>query len=836
MPTTTTPLECDRYGVPAYSGSPDQFEEYTERAWDLFYGREGGTDGLQVATPLHLRAQLTGSAYEAVRKLSHEKLRTKNGQGKATEAGMRLLLQTLKESIAVEQPVKINELFLGAFYSPQVWRRNDETMAQYIVRRENDFSRLKEVSDETQVSTNIRCLLLLLFSGLDSREQQAVLASVGNEYDFKKVSHALRIQYPAVMSRPVQRRDLLGSGRGSASSAGSPFQARLKWKTQVQGRTKHALLADGGEEEVYYEEDEDDAYFEDEEAADHAEGPDDALVNYSDDETLDALLGELPPDALEDSSLADAFATVAQFKQKGKGGGKKPSQPAGIPFRASGDITFEQKAKEQRKSAVKFLKAVTFCTACEKKGHWAGDPECSKSVKKGKGRGSPVKKKINPSSKKKPSNVMFVLHDRLESDDEALLQDTFEASPNDKVLDEPEALKFDVVPEANDVFQNDSVPVDGETVKNDEVTASNEAEKLGEEPATSFTNYVDTTSRQHEVFMVLKDTSLCEHSVYFGGNERQYHRGANGHTRHIRCREPDCNSTVILARRKEPAQLWKYLTLIALCTKWGKEARSRELAQSVAKQTLLALEDAAPPLLSLKDEPKAAKPPPAGWSLVESERNPDGKKGYKGGEAASSTSDAKPLKARIVYEPEMQAWLYGIHLALEVELPPFPELAGDDLKILQPLPTDDTLLTTGPLAGLTFVVASSCPEYEWWCRNTLAHALDNEPMIPEIFRFAFYLYGRVQLVRSAAIQMMKSGASSQSKRPSDSGMMSTTRSMQVPLQMRRDDPRSLETRFCDVMMVNEQRGLEVEDALSVMIPNMMPSQRLLMNFLSGIVR
>lgn len=131
-------------------------------------------------------------------------------------------------------------------------------------------------------------------------------------------------------------------------------------------------MADGGDEEAYYEEEEDDdAYFEDEGAVDHAEGADDALVNYSDDETLDALLGELPPDALEDSSLADAFATVAQFKQKGKGSGKKPIQSAGIPFRASGDITFEQKAKEQRKSAVKFLKAVTFCTACEKKGHWA---------------------------------------------------------------------------------------------------------------------------------------------------------------------------------------------------------------------------------------------------------------------------------------------------------------------------------------------------------------------------------------------------------------------------------------------------------------------------------
>ena len=112
----------------------------------------------------------------------------------------------------------------------------------------------------------------------------------------------------------------------------------------------------------------------------------------------------------------------------------------------------------------------------------------------------------------------------------------------------------------------------------------------------------------------------------------------------------------------------------------------------MAKHSLLALEDAAP-VLSLKNEPNAKSPPP-GWSLVEGE----GKKGYpEESTASASASGAKTMKAKIVYEPEMQAWLYGVHLALETELPPFPELAGDD--ILQPLPTDDTLITAGPLAG-----------------------------------------------------------------------------------------------------------------------------------------
>ena len=201
------------------------FEEYQERCWDLFHGREG-QDNLQTATPLHLRANLSGPAYEAVRKLGHESLRTKDSEGKATDKGLKLLLQTLKDNIAVEQPVRLNELFLKCFYSPQVWRRSAETMAQYIVRREQDFVRLKEASEETQVSENVRCLLLLLFSGLDMREQQAVLASVGNEYDFKKVTHALRIQYPNAIPRPVMRRDFLGAGRAAATSVQSKLRFR----------------------------------------------------------------------------------------------------------------------------------------------------------------------------------------------------------------------------------------------------------------------------------------------------------------------------------------------------------------------------------------------------------------------------------------------------------------------------------------------------------------------------------------------------------------------------------------------------------------------------------
>lgn len=81
----------------------------------------------------------------------------------------------------------------------------------------------------------------------------------------------------------------------------------------------------------------------------------------------------------------------------------------------------------------------------------------------------------------------------------------------------------------------------------------------------------------HDVLMVLKDTQLCAHSSYHGGDEKDYHRGANGHTRQVTCKNSECDKTVISARRRDASQLWRYLVQIALCTNWGRASRSREL-------------------------------------------------------------------------------------------------------------------------------------------------------------------------------------------------------------------------------------------------------------------
>ena len=245
-------LETDGYGVPQYSGEPDAFEEYQEQAWDLYHGRDG-SDQLQAAAAVHLRAGLTGAAYEAVRKITHEKLKTKDAEGKPAPAGVKILLETLKENIAAEAPVKVGELFMTAFYSPTIWRQPGETMQQYIVRRDQEFKRLEEVL-------------------ADERTQAIMLLT--NEYNLKQIGHALRIQYPNASNKPVLRRDFIGASRGQAQFAQTrlrPKRSAAKEKTERRSLT-HAYLREDDEGE-----DNDEAYYED-----FGDGDADACAEFSD--------------------------------------------------------------------------------------------------------------------------------------------------------------------------------------------------------------------------------------------------------------------------------------------------------------------------------------------------------------------------------------------------------------------------------------------------------------------------------------------------------------------------------------------------------------------------
>ena len=503
------------------------------------------------------------------------------------------------------------------------------------------------------------------------------------------------------------RRDYLGCARGGGQH-GTTKSAKRK---VGQGRFRqHAFLADDQAEEDEPEYD-GDGYYEGHDAEDEDDDADDNYLTYSDDDGLDALIQECGG-SLDDPQVAEAFATMAQFRAKKKGSGQKKPQSSGTsqsyPFKAHGDIQFDTEAKRNRKNAIKFLKSMSTCTSCNQRGHWVGDQECPNFKQKGKGKGQKSKKSGSP---KKASHAMFVLHDSLESADEnavrfasfgklrpnsepnaAFVNDvapvTALTPKNAKSFKPSEVPKNDMVfeyavaPDTIAVHVNAKVPESFAVSVNPEIPDSNEYKFDGLQNQCTATEKTDPavpdrpkpaddsksftiSSFSADCFMVFKETPHCEHLSYYGGEEKQLHRSASGHTRHMTCKQ--CDKTVICGRRREPTQLWSYLVQVALCTKFGSKLRSTLIYRICSSRLTKMLED--------KDNQKAlgqhASPGSPGWSVIpsETESSQPSQRGYP---------DVPRLPVRktatIVRSPETQCWLFGVLLAPGVDLPPSPEL------------------------------------------------------------------------------------------------------------------------------------------------------------------
>ena len=536
---------------------------------------------------------------------------------------------------------------------------------------------------------------------------------------------------------------------------------------------------------------------------------------------------------------------------------------------------------------MKFLKSVTTCTSCGQKGHWFGDETCPNAKKRpGQKSASPKKKPTGSQHGTGKKTTFFVLHDKLESEDETgdacfIMEDdkavdtleTFavdavsvnvlppvsnEVSRYDMSHDPNEASQYDMVHDSNNISKYNMAPVSNEAVTSNAVfenAVATELEQanvdhvqtpllpstkpsrpLTDEPnaqhvpvappgyiqnsenqktleehygngaritPTCFTSTLTTST--HEVLMVLKDTQLCAHSSYLGGKEREYHRGANGHTRHITCKDDECNKTVISAKRKDPAQLWRYLVQVALCTLWGRAARSRELFSSVCRVREQALQE--------REERAALRPPP-GYPGSTSKASPTSSPSKSSASLArwdmvSASGSEDPRTAKIVRpgstpDGEPRFWVYGVLVAPGVDLPCFPTLAPDDVDILQPLPSDNTPCgPETPFAGYTYSQVASSPEAAIFCHQTLIFVLEDNPAVPEIYRLAFYLFGRVKLLHSAVTRMWKAGEFRPAKRPASPDEMIAHRCIRVPLCFNLKFPDAVQIHDFEVMMVDD---------------------------------
>ncbi|CAK0814360.1 unnamed protein product, partial [Prorocentrum cordatum] len=350
-------IELDRNGIPQYAGQPEYFNEYEERAWDLYHGRTG-EKSKQAATALHLRSGLSGPAYEAVRKLKHDELIATDEYGESKPDGLTLFLTTPKKEVQDIAPVRSTEIFDKALYGSSVWRDRNESMANNVTRRRKEFAELQEVSASTTISEDIQAALILRFCGISMKEQAAVLASNKNEYKLAGIECALRAQYPAVhrhQDRRADRRERSAYAYAASDQDENPSEL----------------------DNVYYEDEDEDGYYQgEEEEYEHGEDDEFDIENYV-AENLD----ELGPEE------AEALALVLQSRNKifnkkrpprrvtssfhgrgktgGKGGGSSSSSSA-----APG---YDDRQRDARRQHIANLNKRTQCSDCHQFGHWQGD-------------------------------------------------------------------------------------------------------------------------------------------------------------------------------------------------------------------------------------------------------------------------------------------------------------------------------------------------------------------------------------------------------------------------------------------------------------------------------
>merc|ERR1712194_33735 len=138
--------------------------------------------------------------YEASRKATHEDLRTELKACEPSIDGVEYLIECVKEALQQEKPVREAETFDMVLYDKTVWRQRGESMATYIIRRRREFDKLKELSDKTAISEDIKCHLLLRFSGLSNFQRPQVIASCGNKFELTSMEAAMRTQFPTAVS------------------------------------------------------------------------------------------------------------------------------------------------------------------------------------------------------------------------------------------------------------------------------------------------------------------------------------------------------------------------------------------------------------------------------------------------------------------------------------------------------------------------------------------------------------------------------------------------------------------------------------------------------------
>ena len=422
-------------GVPRYDGEVSKLSEYQFRV-RLRQAREKAMDEgeLRKLGPLALRLVdgLRGPALQVARSLPVDQL--------AKEEGTSLLLKSLQTALQPRSRQEARDLYqIGAQQGGVLSRQADESIPSYVLRRKAWYHLMLDMDSSLKLPEAILAEQTLQNSGISQDHQLLVRAAVQGDVSMEKICEELVAQHSRIHESEARR----GKGFGGFGKSYKSFNSKgYGGKSQFRPWSKAYHVQSGDE---YYDCEDWDSHSQslggyEEYDSYHAEetyAPDDeevicsAYVNML-EEGLDENDGEAAEFAAEIlQAEAEAYFIRSKAGQSGHAGFGQSRQ-----FQVQGHLTMEE-----RKARVQQLKAKTQCRKCGQMGHWANDPQCPKSFRKGKGKsvgspssshgsstttGSPKSGKGKSGKGDKPRTVYFTIneYDHEESDGKS----TYEAN------------------------------------------------------------------------------------------------------------------------------------------------------------------------------------------------------------------------------------------------------------------------------------------------------------------------------------------------------------------------------------------------------------------------
>ena len=366
-------------GVPRYDGDVAKLAEYQFRV-RLRQAREKAMDEseLQKLGPLALRLVdgLRGPALQVARGLPVDQL--------AKEEGTSILLKALQATLQPRSKQEARDLYqVGAQSGGVLSRQTGESIPSYVLRRKAWYNLMLDMDASLKLPEGILAEQTLQNSGLSADYQLLVRAAIQGEMTMERLCEELVAQ----RSRIHERESRSGKGHYNKSYKGYHGKGYGGKDRRPWSRAYHAQ----GPEE-YYECEEWDANSQSLGGYEEYDNEDTAYVMDEDDLICSAYNSMLEDGFDEtDYEAAEYAAEVLQAEAEayflrskaGQSGHHGFGGGAARQFQVQGHLTMEE-----RKARVQQLKSKTQCRRCGQTGHWANDPQCPKSFRKGKGKGS----------------------------------------------------------------------------------------------------------------------------------------------------------------------------------------------------------------------------------------------------------------------------------------------------------------------------------------------------------------------------------------------------------------------------------------------------------------